>query len=195
MLTLGTGTEFLLPQCQDFMVWASQLFLYKRRRDNIISFLPTHCLLCSIKAQTLWSKLCFPDFQWCPEQRGPWWPTAVRIIGIVTVINQTSGWAGFCPLPTYSMDMQGKMGQKTMWEAQGWDRCPPPYLPNSKTKLQLKIRWRGKTISFLQSWDTLLNFLSEAHFYGQVVKIWKIVFVMERPTPCKICRSSEIAQR
>lgn len=31
-------------------------------------------------------------------------------------------------------------------------------------------KWE-KTISFLQGWAMLLNFLAEVHFYGQVVKI------------------------
>lgn len=165
MLTLGTGTEFLLPQCQHFMVWASQLFLYKILFPFFLLFV---CLLCSIKAQTLWSKLCFPDFLWSPEQRGLWWHTAVRIIGIVSVINQTSGWAGFCPVPTFFMDKQGR----TQWDKKkkkkvrglGLRVMPTLYLPNSKTKLLVKIRWSGKNYFFLAELGHAAEFLVRSTF-------------------------------
>lgn len=103
MLTLGTGTEFLLHSAS--ISWSEHLSYFCIKAGGKILFpffLLFVCLLCSIKAQTLWSKLCFPDFLWSSEQRGLWWHTAVRIIGIVSVINQTSGWAGFCQFLHFS---------------------------------------------------------------------------------------------
>lgn len=150
--------------------WSEHLSYFCIKGGGIILFpffLLFVCLLCSIKAQTLWSKLCFPDFLWSPEQRGVWWHTAVRIIGIVSVINQTSGWAGFCPVPTFFMDKQGR----TQWDKKkkkvrglGLRVMPTLCLPNSKTKLLVKIRWSGKNYFFLAELGHAAEFLVRSTF-------------------------------